>query len=194
MKLEDAEPVASVQYVVRMSKKDRMNEARSVINRYAINDVFSTRDTERFGLLCGYTFEKVMRVVPLKGTGASVRVICQEEQYEGPWSWVKSIGGYDQRKNLTQAMRQALRSRTFAEVVKTRCVQCGTHKRLSVDHKSIPFVAIKEKFVSGFGEPEIENIGEGWQLVDPGEFTRFHDAVADYQVLCVSCNAKKGAR
>lgn len=175
-----------------MSKKDKLSEARRIINKYTIGDVFSAEDAERFGVLCGYNFEQVMRVVPLNGIGSAVSVICRDEQYEGRWSWVKSIEGYDQRKNLTQAMRRALTLGSFSDVVKTRCGNCGTRDRLSVDHKSIPFVSIVEKFIAEFGDPQIENTGEGWRLVDPQQFITFHDSIADYQVLCVSCNARKG--
>lgn len=128
----------------------------------------------------------------MKGNGLCIDVDCPEEEYKGRWSWVKSIDGYSHRKNVFQAMRLASRKGTFGDVDKVSCASCGVGSLLSVDHKSTSFNEIAKRFFTKFGDPGIAHTSDGWQLLDELSFVSFHDEIADYQVLCVSCNSKKG--
>ncbi|MEZ5536281.1 MAG: hypothetical protein R3F02_11740 [Thiolinea sp.] len=175
-----------------MTKKERKQVIRELIGSYDVGQRFSDPDCERFGNTCGYEFEWVKRVSPKQGKAMAVHVYWPTGNYTGSWSWVKSIDGYDQRQNVLNAMRTVSRTGTFADVIKDVCAQCGTSDRLTVDHKTTPFAKIVEIFIREYGEPDIVNIEFGWQLVDPELFLKFHDRIADYQVLCISCNAKKG--
>lgn len=176
-----------------MNRAERKRLARELIGRYAVGQRFTQDDARRFGDLCGYCFQSVERCEPLKGNGLSIVVRCNDEGYTGRWSWVKSIDGYSNRQNTLQAMRAAIRYGSFGRVSKDCCASCGTSERLTVDHKSVSFARIVAKFMETYGMPRLINVGNGWQLRDESQFISFHDALADYQVLCVSCNARKGA-
>ena len=175
-----------------MTKNERKKLAREIISRYAVGAKFNREDTLHFGELCGYVFQSVYRCDPLKGVGLSVSVQCNDEAYTGRWSWVKSIDRYSERTNVLQAMRAAIRYGSFGQVAKKLCASCGATDRLTVDHKSVSFSRIASKFIAEHGMPRLVNVGNGWQLRDDRQFLEFHDALADYQVLCVSCNSKKG--
>ncbi|WP_417595594.1 hypothetical protein [Oceanospirillum sp.] len=178
----------------KMTKKRRRELARELILRYEVGSRFSNSDTLLFGQICGYEFEWVERSAPKIGSAPAVCVSYPAETYTGSWGWRKSIDGYEQRQNLIGAMRLASRAGTFKQVKKDMCAQCGSNDLLAVDHKSVPFVRIAESFIKEQGKPAIQNVDFGWELVDPASFLEFHDEIADYQVLCASCNSKKGAK
>ena len=177
-----------------MTKAQKKQAVRETIESYAIGESFSADDCSKISGICGYHLSRITRIRPPKGTGACISVQCPEENYEGIWSWIKSIDGYCTGKNVMQAMRAASRKGTFAQASGACCASCGATERLTVDHKSIAFVEITKRFSQAVGDPDIVHGQEGWTLVDEGSFIAFHDKLADYQVLCVSCNAKKGAR
>lgn len=177
-----------------LTKKKRKEIIRKLISKHKIDERFSDANSKLFSELCRCEFEWVERVKPAIGKGVAVRVSWPAKQYIGPWSWVKNVDGYSHRKNLVGAMRATSRSGTFQGITKDICVECGSDSRLGVDHKSTPFCEIVESFISEHSEPDIEYGNTGWQLVSPKAFLEFHDSVADYQVLCISCNSKKGAR
>ena len=178
----------------RITKKRRKELARELILSHDVGQQFSQPDSAHFSELCGYEFEWVQRASPKLGSAPAVHVSWPAGDYTGSWSWVRSIDGYDDRQNLLSAMRVASRSGTFQSVAFNICVHCGSTDRLTVDHQSIPFSRIVELFINEHGKPEIVNVDFGWQLVDPKQFLDYHDRLADYQVLCISCNAKKGVR
>lgn len=169
-------------------------EVREIIGKYVVNDYLSDPDREAVSLLCGYEFQWVQRIYPKMGGGVAIRVQCDDESHIGPWSWVKSIDGYSHEKNIMQAMRSASRLGTFRSVALERCNNCGSLDNLSVDHKTIPFVAITSQYVELHGQPNIVHTGNAWELVNVSQFLTFHDSLADYQVLCRSCNSSKGSK
>lgn len=177
-----------------MNKKERKQEARRLIFNYPIGKSFSPEDVHTFSQICGYDFTSVERIQPKIGSSPSVSVVCPSIGYQGAWSWVKSIDGYDESKNVDQAMREASRRGSFSEVSLDRCASCGRSDRLSVDHRPSPFSEIKRLFIKQYGIPEIRHVGQGWELIDAEKFLAFHDLIADYQVLCISCNSAKGNR
>jgi hypothetical protein len=173
--------------------------AREIIDRYRVGEQFTDEDRELFSRLCGYCFTRIIREVPKDEWSSSQRCIsvtCPEECHTGRWSWIKSIDGYEHRKNLLEALRAASRQGTAVEVELTVCAACGSTEHLGVDHKTTPFSSIVSQYLSECSEPLIENQNGGWVIAEDAErrrFIEFHDAVADYQVLCRSCNAKKGS-
>lgn len=177
-----------------MNKKQRKEAARQLILSHKIGERFSSDATIVFGRICGYEFEWVERVAPKVGTAPAVYASWPDGDYVGSWSWVRSIDGYDENKSLTIAMWHASRLGTFRSVRKDRCAVCGSMDRLTVDHKTTPFSVITELFIDKHGKPPIKNVDFGWELVDQVKFLAFHDQLADYQVLCASCNASKGIK
>jgi len=135
-----------------------------------------------------------MRVPATRGRGAQIRVSWPDGDYIGTWSWIKSIDGYTKRRNVLQAMREASRQGASRQIDKDKCVACGATSNLTIDHKSITFIAIAESYMKK-NNPAIEHDRSGgWRLEDPQAVIDFHDAKADYQVLCVSCNSSKGRK
>jgi len=173
-----------------MSKAGRKEKAASLIDKYNDGDTFTDNDCSMMSNLCGYIFTKVCKV-----KHRMISVDCPSESYSGTWSWNKSINGYDESKNVLQAMRSAIRKGSYGQQQKTVCAICGEKQSLTVDHKTTPFKTISTRFIEEHGSPDVVNIdGFGWVLKDESCFIVYHDAIADYQTLCRSCNAKKGAK
>lgn len=176
-----------------MTKRQRKSEVRAIIYGYDIGQTFSAKDVLRMSELCGYEFGEISRIPAFAGSGGRIEVTHGD--YRGPWSWIKSIDGYDERVNLLQAMRSASRVGTFANVVLQGCAVCGSTEDLTVDHKTVAFSVIATRFIEKHGSPKLRNSERGWELCDSdgSRFLVFHDEIADYQVLCRSCNSKKGS-
>jgi len=72
-------------------------------------------------------------------------------------------------------------------------------KPLEVDHKTIPFAEIKNRFIKQTKLPPpsfIHCIDVRWKFDDASQeyekdWIKFHDSLADYQFLCSNCNVKK---
>ncbi len=172
------------------SKALRKSLAGQLIDNYKDGGVFSNEDCQIMSDLCGYNFHQVIKV-----KNRMISVVCPSESYVGTWSWVKSINGYDEAKNATQAMRTASRKGTFKNHINTSCAKCGSTSRLSTDHKSVSFSEIANQYIQTQGQPNIVNIDQfGWVLKNEQQFIEYHDAIADYQTLCRSCNSSKGIK
>ena len=86
------------------------------------------------------------------------------------------------------------------------CARCGKRSDMTVDHLTVAFSVLANRFAAslggssvGAGASELENdaTGRGWYVRDAGVAARwreFHRANADYQMLCRSCNSRKGPR
>lgn len=173
-----------------MTKVAKKKIAASLIDKYQDGESFTAEDSQAMSGLCGYHFTNVR-----KQKHRMISVDCPSESYSGTWSWNKSINGYDESKNIMQAMRSAIKKGSFGQHIKTACVMCGDNQSLSVDHKTIPFSEIASNFIINHGNPAVVNIsGFGWVLSHEDQFLKFHDSIADYQTLCRSCNSKKGAK
>ena len=173
-----------------MSKAGRKEKAALLIDKYQEGNTFSAEDCLTMSDLCGYQFTSVTKV-----KHRMISVDCPAESYSGTWSWNKSIAGYDESKNVLQAMRTAIRKGSYGQYIKTACEMCGDNQTLSVDHKNTPFSEIANSYISNHGKPDVKNIsGFGWVLSNQNNFVEYHDDVADYQTLCRSCNSKKGAK
>ena len=172
------------------SKATSKEAAKSLIDSYSNGDEFTVEDCKSISSLCGWDFDQVKKV-----KHRMISVVCPSEKYSGTWSWNKSIDGYCKEKNTIQAMRTAIRSGTYADHEMTSCESCGNDADLTVDHKSTPFSEIALQFNREHGSPCIYNMnGYGWLLKDKHAFVGFHDAIADYQTLCRSCNSAKGSK
>lgn len=194
------------------TKTGRLALCAGIIDRYEVGQQFTAWDTLAMSNLCGCIFDAVRRHD--RGTPGRhiwVRLSSKKKQnehldmlegrdldtesvYAGTWSWRASIVGYSMGKNVMQAMRLAIRSGTFGAFIKSlECAECKATENLTVDHKTVPFKTIAENFIAEFDNPLIQNDSEGgWSLQDPTHFMIYHDALADYQTLCRSCNSSKG--
>ena len=119
------------------------------------------------------------------------------------WSWNKAIEGYNHSANVIRALRSAIKEQTdqYAASNPAVCAICGSDKNTSVDHKSRSFSKLAHEFTikNPRADCSVSNDGTGlrWKLSQQATLVawlEYHKANADYQILCRSCNSKKGAR
>ena len=169
------------------TKAKRKKRMASIIDRYNDGSTFSKQDCREASHLCGYQFEKITKI-----KHRMISVVCTSENHTGTWSWNKSIDGYNEGKNLLQAMRTASRKGSYSKHRGNKCEKCGNTDNLTVDHKSTPFSDIAKQYKKDYPDTKATNInGYGWVLRDELRFINYHDNIADYQTLCRSCNSVK---
>ena len=78
---------------------------------------------------------------------------------------------------------------------------CASEDTLSVDHKDKPFITMVRDFLKDHPgmTDAVQNdaSGAGWFIADETikeTWVLYHKVNATYQILCKSCNSKKGAR
>ena len=119
-----------------------------------------------------------------------------------PFSWNKAIDRPDEKQRALSAMRRAVcggnRLLFLKDAIKS-CTNCSSEQDLCVDHKKIPFIEIAMLYISQFGLPKLGDglPGEGSIIAFEDERNRwikFHDEMAEFQILCRSCNSSQGAK
>jgi 5-methylcytosine-specific restriction endonuclease McrA len=185
--------------MMQLSKKLRKAFVRTLIDMQPMGKPFSRMDAVAFSWL----------------TGLDATHFVREQNPEFPddkrhikvngcaRSWNRSIDGYDETQAIKRAMRSAISSdlRDFLSAIEpAECTHCGSTEQLTVDHVAPPFNIIASEFVSEYGDKitlaHNEN-GVGNRFADAdleAAWIAFHASRAVYQVLCRSCNARKGAR
>ena len=185
----------------RGSIEGRKILAKRIIGYYKLDKLFSKSDTKEINRITGWNFAGYKRVLNHTYPSDSR---CIAHTNDGitwtVWSWNKAITGLSHSVNLTQAMRLAVTNQiqAYRATSKQVCNFCGHDKNLSVDHKSKPFCFIRDEFIQSNPHitNSIESRGNGWRICFPElnhAWQKFHDASADYQMLCSSCNSIKGA-
>ena len=184
------------------SQKERRGEIRKIIDSYVPYQLFSADDILRINDLTGWNFTGYKRVTN-RDYPTDFRCIAHTSDgiIWSIWSWNKAIAGESSNTNLTQAMRNSVKHQVemYKATSSQACSVCGGHINLQVDHKTKPFSVIKNEFIKK--NPNIihaiESRGHGWYIFWPelkDSWQKFHEAHADYQMLCLSCNSKKGAK
>jgi len=169
---------------------------RGLCSAYPTNEFFGFDDLMLLNETLGSNFSGVRKVVhPLYG---------DNNHLEGDgaiFSWKQMISPNNERQWVIKVMRQLndLRlKRVLAESPNPQCCRCEAKENLTVDHMTLPFSEIAERFLLKFEHlPELEKDHENatWRFKDPGvahHWRLHHDSMADYQILCRSCNSKKG--
>jgi hypothetical protein len=81
-----------------------------------------------------------------------------------------------------------------------QCQSCGTGNGISVDHKSKPFSEIYKEFrlIAGYVPNTFDGDIRPRFKAEDEKFKKlwleFHEIEADYQLLCRSCNSRKGTK
>lgn len=142
-------------------------------------------------------------------TGNTIYVI-RNDGSSVDFSW-RLCCGKDVKKstftyNLTNAMRNSIKDYTtlFKRSNTLKCELCSIteleYNKYHVDHKTIPFSIIMERFLKfnnyehlTFNSCPVVNSS----VFKPDEVFQYkwidyHNQYADYQILCGSCNSKKG--
>ena len=187
------------------TQKDKLALMRKIIDANETYELFGKEHLEISSRLCGVNFIEIVKL-PCPGYPNNTRHIEVKTDcgIDGAFSWtkaIKGIGGRD-KERYDNAMRRAVvgQLRDFFESIDEKekvCRHCNANTDLTVDHKTTPFSKIKIDFLSSH---EVE-IGElpntvGWYLVpkeNEEKWKEYHKKVADYQLLCRSCNASKGS-
>lgn len=179
--------------------KARKAELQTMIDAYAFDVLFADQDVARFNQLTGWNFPMYKRII---NTTFPKDTRCVAHSDDGQkwevWSWNKAL---TPANNLMEAMRVAVaeQMQDYKGKAVRVCVACGTTALITVDHKRIPFRDIALSFIEKVGNVSLANKadGSGWEIESPevlGAWQVFHKRHADYQILCRSCNSKKGAK
>jgi hypothetical protein len=179
--------------------KERKAQIQALIDRQLHGVLFNDTDVAQFNALTGWSFLFYKRIVNPSFPN-DPRCIANSEDGETfrVWSWNRALTPDD---SLMRALRIAVADQ-MAEYKGTAtrvCVACGTTALITVDHKKLPFKKIALAFCAEQGTVELTNdaTGAGWfikssQVQDAWQ--AFHKRHADYQILCRSCNSKKGTK
>jgi hypothetical protein len=110
--------------------------------------------------------------------------------------------------NLTFAMRNAVKEYTigYKQSHELKCEVCLItnleYSQYHVDHKTTPFSLIVEQFLQvnkcnniSFNDCYLSHSAE-FKQDEPikNKWIEYHNQVADYQILCASCNSSKGTK
>lgn len=96
--------------------------------------------------------------------------------------------------------KRFLRSSGVGKDGKGICAHCDAFGAIEADHKNTPFCEIKTAFLAKFdvNTPiELVKSGVRYAIKRPEirkAWVRYHDGVASFQLLCKSCNCRKGAK
>jgi 5-methylcytosine-specific restriction endonuclease McrA len=118
------------------------------------------------------------------------------------FSWNKAIDRPDAKQQALSAMRRAVWNGTrldYKKEVEMYCVECNATDDLCVDHKDQPFIEIATLYIAEHGLPELADglPGEGNIIASKDvreRWIQYHDRIANFQILCRSCNSSKGAK
>ena len=179
--------------------KARKEEIRVLIDRQRGDTLFSDEDTARFNELTGWNFRWYKKVYNQTYPNDTR---CVAHSDDGAtfvvWSWNRALSPAN---NMLEAMRVAVKHQTYGymQTAELVCVTCGSKDFIAVDHKNTPFKDIAQAFCAKHGDVALTNSedGSGWRIADYETlraWQAFHEQQADYQILCRSCNSKKGAR
>jgi 5-methylcytosine-specific restriction endonuclease McrA len=194
---------------MKLTKKFRKETTRALLDTIKVGAWFGDKEVEAFNTLTGFEYKKYKKIlapddIRQNGVGVPVRNVWVGDVKEMR-SWLKQIDDPEHLKrkewNPRQAMRNAIKSEMIqqAKFLGNHCEHCNSQTNLSVDHKDIPFSVIADTFLEV--HPDIETgtpPGEmGHFFMDKDleqKFLDIHNAIATYQLLCRSCNSKKGNR
>ena len=185
-----------------MYKTERKKQTQQLIDAQVIDVPFSASDVANLNALTGWSVVAAKRVRNLyHPKDTRTLAVSHDGDTSEVWSWNKAIEGYNHSANVIRALRSAIKEQTdeYANSNPAVCVICGSDKNTSVDHKSRSFSKLAHEFT--LKNPRLdcsvsnEGVGLGWKLAHQATldaWLEYHKAHADYQILCVPCNSKKG--
>jgi len=184
------------QYTARLSKKLRKAFSRALIDLQPVGKPFSQNDLAAFRCLVGIEAKQAVKI-PNPEYPKDTRHIYVDGS---PFSWVRAIEEYSDASYLKKIMRNIVSCdlRDFLSAVEPQeCNCCGATDDLTVDHVDLPFDTIATQFIDQYGPIQIneESSRVGGAFLDinlEAKWIAYHAANAVYQVLCRSCNARKG--
>lgn len=175
-----------------------------MIDKYGLGQVFKEKDTTVINNMTGWNFRAYKRIKnPTWPTDTRCLAHTEDGNTWEVWSWNKAIDNYGSFPNMLEAMRLSIQPqmREFAQTAPNKCMLCASEDTLSVDHKDKPFITMVRDFLKDHPgmTDAVQNdaSGAGWFIADETikeTWVLYHKVNATYQILCKSCNSKKGAR
>lgn len=189
---------------MRMTKKYKTERVREIIDSYDLHEHFNSDDLKELSMLLDNQIDGAYRAINPQFPNTDPRHLFT--LIDGEWlarSWHKMITPSTPKSEAVKVMRHLISSdlSEFKYAFDGReCANCGTTERITVDHVDPTFLEISNDFISKFGLPEvIDNpctsmVTKCFKDFDlEAKWVHFHAERAVYQLLCVSCNASKGA-
>ena len=194
--------------------KSKLDKARRLIDHYAVDEPFGSECLKELSELTGTELRfAVKRFNPqFQSDTRHLHVTAYDWDEPVQWSWRSAIQiahardpeearAAKQRHKLLFALRDAIRPgmRDFRSACEpTECSVCGSTEQVTTDHATPPFIRIALEFIELNQAIRLREVqGCGDLIADDGlkvQWIAFHDTRASYQLLCRSCNSKKGAR
>lgn len=188
---------------MKLSKDKRIGIVREIIDRNKIDVPFSEEDLKEFCDACYYHVDGVVRRINPQFAMENRHLHMLIDNKWQPKSWRKLISPLSADQEVKRVMRNAVwkEMKDFFNSVEVKiCEFCDSTENLTVDHIAPPFSYIADEFIDLFGTPEVTSPPRGevvWVFVSDDErknWVEFHSIFAEYQILCRSCNARKGAK
>lgn len=186
-----------IDFKQKRTKAWRENKMREILDSQKFYTPF---DEEVLGLVnsvLGTHFYSAQRT-PWHPHHRNMQIRHFEGESFGDWSWRKTISPPKELQEAYAAMRKAIQPEldAFRKQSSPECMSCGSTEHPTTDHKTIPFLQIAQAYIEQYDIPERYHGGNGmgWLLVEPDLWIDFHWEMADYQILCRSCNSSKGAK
>lgn len=191
------------------TKSGRLQAARALIDSHGFDQVWSSAAVRELAALTGTPLRAVIKKRNAKFPNdlRHLHVLAYDWTTPQQWSWNKAIEfeGRDEariRRKQLDALRDAVRAdlADFLAAAVQACAGegCRAMHDLTVDHVAPPFIEIAEAFLAERGPLALVATDGGCDVIAEdavlAEWVAFHAARSTYQVLCRSCNARKGAR
>jgi hypothetical protein len=180
--------------------KDLKDAVRAVIDTYEIGVEFSATDVALIRQITKAPVKRIKRKInpTFPSDTRHIHAVFTGDEWI-PFSWVKAISGTGDE--VARTMRFVIKQDMddYRDRAKDHCALCDATTTLAVDHKDTPFSAIKSEFIAMHGVPELRD----WSVGAPKIFKdfelearwiKYHASRATYQILCKSCNSKKGTK
>lgn len=182
------------------TKKDRKDRVRSIIDTYQIGVEFSPDDVAEVERITQTPIRQIKRQInPSYPSDKRHIHISNDGQTWVSFSWVKAITGSND--DVSRSMRFVVKQDmdAYRYEANESCVICESTEFLAVDHKDVPFVKIKNEFIELHGEPELRDWSAGAPKIFmdmdlEAKWITYHASRATYQILCRSCNSRKGIK
>lgn len=189
---------------MKTTKKKRIEMAREIIDRNVLDIPFPDFDLIEFSeVLQGDILGAVRKINPQFPSDIRHLHMLIDDTWESK-SWRKMINALTPLQEVKRVMRFVAWEdmQDFFSVVEPKeCQSCLSVNDLTVDHVDPPFDNIANDFISKYGLPKIEKSKNTNQVVNvfsdtdlESRWIVFHSSHSVYQVLCRSCNARKGKR
>jgi 5-methylcytosine-specific restriction endonuclease McrA len=189
---------------MKRTKKLREQLVRELIDRNTLNVPFSSEDVSYLASLCEQPITGAVRRVNPQFPGDPRHL---HTEISGEWaarSWRKFIYPLNETQQAKRIMRAVIAEdmRDYASCAyPSECASCGSLDDLTVDHVAPPFDSIAADFIAENGIPKIEQPKDKTKILNrfdcidlEAKWIAYHAQRACYQLLCRSCNSRKGKR